>query len=91
MIRSHGPNSQFDAYSPVRMFRNDRCGFFRARIPQIQEFFRIRGVETHEGDVHKSQYICETTIHHCPTEFGKIRVARAARVHRRGDAVIEAN
>ena len=61
------------------------------RVPQIQEFFRIRGVEPHEGDVHKSQYIRETTIQHRSPEFGEVRVARAAGIYRRGDAVIEAN
>ena len=73
------------------MLRNDGGGFFRARVTQIHEFFRIRSMEPHEGDVDESEDIGETAIQHSPPEFGKVCVARAARVHRRGDAVSEAN
>ncbi len=91
MIRSHGPDSQFDAGRPVRMFRDDGGGLGRARIPQIHELFRKRRVEPHERDVDESQDIREATIQHRSPEFRKVRVARTTRVHRRGNAVIQAH
>src|SRR5579863_223588 len=73
------------------MFRNDSGGFLRPRIPQIQQFFRVRRVESHERNVNKGEDVREATIQHRSPELGKVRVTGATRVYRRGDAMVETN
>lgn len=91
MIRRHPSQAQFHTHGAVPIFLDHRRGFLRPRVAQIQEFFSIGCMKSHERDMDESEDIREAMIQHSSPELREVGITCATGVHRCGDAVIETN